>query len=99
MTEAPILIFYDPNRPTKVSCDASMTGLGAVLEQKVEENWYPVAFAGRSLTSSEQNYCQLEKETLSILFECTRFHEYLYGKKFIVVNDHLPLKSIFKKSL
>ena len=37
--------------------------------------------------------------TLSILFACERFHEYLYGRKFLVINDHQPLRSIFQKPL
>ena len=31
-----ILKFYDPNRETRISCDASMKGLGAILEQGVD---------------------------------------------------------------
>ena len=77
VTDAPILKIYNPELPTKVSCDASQAGLGAVLEQKIDESWYPIAFGSRSLTDAEKNYCQLEKETLSIVFACTKFHEYL----------------------
>ena len=73
-----------------------MNDLGAVLEQKHDETWYPVAFASRSLTLAEKNYCQLEKEILSIVFACSKFHEYIYGMKFDIYNDHLPLKSLFK---
>ena len=40
-----------------------------------------------------------KKETLFIAFAVERFHEYLYGRKFTVINDHQPLKSIFSKSI
>ena len=40
-----------------------------------------------------------EKKTLSIVFGVERFHEYLYGRHFTVINDHQPLKSIFNKSI
>ena len=99
VTEAPVLRFFDLKKPTKISCDASMNDLGAVLEQKHGDVCFPVAYASRSLTTSEVNYCQLEKETLSIVFACAKFHDYVYGIKFHIYNDHLPLKSIFKKSL
>ena len=99
MTKAPVLKYFDPKFPTRISSDASKPGLGATLEQCHDGTWHPVAHASRSLTSAEQNYCQLEKETLSILFACERFHEYLYDRKFQVINDHQPLRSIFRKPL
>ena len=91
-----VLKFYNPLLPIKVSCDASKRGLGAVLEQKEIERWHPIAYASRTLNKSEQNYCQLEKEIFSIVFACTKFHDYIYGKPFHVCDDHLPLK--FTKS-
>ena len=84
-----MLKIFDQHCPTKISCDASMKGLGAVLEQKHDETWYPIAYASRSLSSSEQNYSQIEKETLSIVFACQKFHDYIYGRKFLIYNDHL----------
>ena len=96
ITRAPVLKIFVPKLPTKISCDASSTGLDAVLEQQNGEDWFPIAYSSRSLTSTEKNYCQLEKETLSILFACNKFHD-VYGRKFYVYNDHLPLKSIFNK--
>ena len=59
--------------------------------------WYPIAFASRTLSKSERNYFQLEKETLSIVFSCKKFHHYIYGQKFLIENDHKPLQSILKK--
>ena len=99
ITDDNILKFYDPSLPIRISCDASTLGLGAVLEQKSEAEWYPIAYASRSLTNSEKNYSQMEKEMLSIVFSCDKFHQYVYGRDFNVYNDHMPLKSIFKKDL
>ena len=87
-----VLKFYNPVLPIKVACDASENGLGPVLEQKENELWHPIAYASRTLNKSEQNYCQLEKEILSIVFDCTKFHDYICGKPFHVYNGHLPLK-------
>ena len=71
VTESPILKYYDPNKEMKLSVDASKYGLGAVLLQKYEEDWAPVAYGSRSLTRSEMNYAQIEKETLAILLAAT----------------------------
>ena len=90
------LKFFDPKLQTKTTCDASKFGLGATLEQKFNGNWEPIAFVSRTLTPAEINYCQLEKET-SIVFTCSKFHEYVYGRKFLIENDHKPLKTILAK--
>ena len=41
----------------------------------------------------------MEKEALSIVFACKKYHDYIYGRHFIVENDHKPLQSIFLKSI
>ena len=61
--------------------------------------WHPIAFASRSLDKSEQYYASIERETLSVVFGCEQFHEYLYGQEFVVQNDHKPLKTIFSRSI
>ena len=99
LTTAPVLRYYDPSCPIRVRPDASSEGLGALLEQLEEGEWRPVAYASRALTDAEKRYAQIEKETLSIVFGVTRFHEYVYGRKFLVINDHAPLKAILEKSI
>lgn len=36
---------------------------------------------------------------LSVCFACTKFHNYIYGNKIKIFNDHQPLLSIIKKDL
>ena len=54
----------------------------------------PITFASRTLSSSEKNYCLLEKETLSLLVGVKKFHQYLYGRKFTLITDHKPFLAI-----
>ena len=36
---------------------------------------------------------------MSIVFACEKFSDYIYGQRFDVYNDHMPLKGIFNKPL
>lgn len=95
LSSAPVLRFYDTDLPTTLQVDASKNGLGACLLQ----NGQPVAYASRAMSTSEQNYAQIEKELLAIVFGCERFHMYTYGTEVEIHSDHKPLESIFKKAL
>ena len=95
ISSTPVLKYFNPRTEPVLQCDASMHGLGACLMQ----NGQPVAFASRSLTPTEVQYAQIEKELLAIVFGMEKFETYLYGRKVLVETDHKPLESIFKKSL
>ena len=96
VTNAPVLRYYNDKDPVTIQCDASQSGLGAVLLQDDQ----PVAYASRALTSTEVRYAQIEKELLAILWACEKFDAYLYGRSEVTVDsDHKPLEAIFKKSL
>lgn len=96
-----VLAHYDPEAELCLAVDASPTGLGAVLSQKVGNVERPVAFASRSLTPAERNYSQLDREALGIIYGIKRFHYYVYGRKFTLFSDNLPLCHILspKKGL
>lgn len=95
LSEAPVLKFFDPSKDVVLSVDASSEGLGAYILQE----GHPVAYASRSLNKAERNYAQIEKELLAVVFGCTRFHQFVYGKQVHVESDHKPLESLFRKTL
>ncbi|XP_021361397.1 uncharacterized protein K02A2.6-like [Mizuhopecten yessoensis] len=95
ITASPVLAYFDPNKEVILQTDASKFGLGATLMQEGK----PVAYASKSLTPSEINYAQIEKEMYGIVFGCNKFHQYLYGRKVKVETDHKPLIPISQKSL
>ncbi|KAF0040509.1 hypothetical protein F2P81_006407 [Scophthalmus maximus] len=82
-----LLKYYDPAEPVQIFSEASSSGLGAVLLQ----GNCPVAFSTRSLTDAVTRYAQIEKEMLSIVHACTKFHHYIFGKQVTVYNDHKTL--------
>ncbi|XP_030851255.1 uncharacterized protein K02A2.6-like [Strongylocentrotus purpuratus] len=99
LTQEPVLHFYDSTKPTKLSADASKNGLGAVLLQQHDQNWFPIAYASRAMTDAETRYAQIEKELLAMTSACERFHQYIHGRQVEVETDHKPLVPLFKKSL
>ena len=94
ISSTPVLQYFNPSTEPVLQCDASMHGLGACLMQ----NGQPVAYASRSLTPTEVQYAQIEKELLAIVFGMEKFEAYLYGRKVLVETDHKSLEAIFKES-
>ncbi len=97
LTNASENAYFDPTKTTEVFTDASPVGVAAVLTQKKpnSDERKIVAYASRALSITEQNYSQLEREALAIVWSCEHFHLYLYGGRFAVFTDHQPLVTIF----
>ena len=95
LTTSNVLVHYDPTLPLKLAADASSYGLGAVISHVMADGTEkPIAFASRSLSKSEKNYSQIDKEALGLIYGVRKFHMYLYGRKFTLVTDHKPLTTI-----
>ncbi|XP_062698772.1 uncharacterized protein K02A2.6-like isoform X1 [Aedes albopictus] len=93
------LRFFDNKLRTRVVADASPVALGAVLLQfdgPTDDDPRPIAYASKSLTTTEKRYCQTEKEALALVWAVERFSVYLLGRTFELETDHKPLEAIFK---
>ena len=93
LVSADVLAHYDSTLPLKLAADASAYGIGAVISHSLPDGTKrPIAFASRTLSASEHNYSQVEKEVLALTFGVKRLHTYLYGRQFTLVTDHKPLR-------
>ena len=89
---------YKPQLETRVKCDASRSGLGAVSEQLTVDGWKSIAFMSRFLNSCEERYSVNELELLGVVWSIEYFKIYLYGKNFTVITDHRALLFIMKEN-
>ncbi|RXN25500.1 Retrovirus-related Pol polyprotein from transposon 297 [Labeo rohita] len=99
LTHAPVLAFADPTRPYVLHVDASLSGLGAVLNQEHPGGLRPVAYASRKLSASEQRYPIHQLEFLALKWAVVdKFHDYLYGAQFVVKTDNNPLTYVLSSA-
>ena len=60
----------------------------------------PEAYSSCSMTDTQQKHAPIEKETLAVLFGCTKFHHCICGAHDVLIyNDHKPLETIFAREL
>jgi len=91
LTQDLVLKPFSLSSCSQLKCDASPTGLGAVLQQ----NGHPVIYISRKLTPTEQGYSQTDREALAIIWAVKRLHKFIFGHHFEIVTDHRALKYIF----
>lgn len=90
-----VLACFKLGCPTFLITDASPVGLGAVLvQEQCTKELKPVAYISRSLSSTEERYSQIERETLACVWAVERFHNYLFGNEFVLCVDNKPLTSL-----
>lgn len=95
----PVLAFFNPKAETFVTTDASVVGLGAELSQRQEDGTIrPVAFASRTLSTTERKYSIGELEALACIWACEKWDRYLMGKPFVLITDHKSLVTLLQSS-
>ena len=99
LCSAPLLAHFDMSRRIIVHCDASEYGVGAVLSHVSEDGVEsPVCYASRTLSLAERNYATVEKEGLALVYAVKKFHQFLFGNKFVMYTDHKPLLGLFAEA-
>lgn len=76
--------------------DASMNSIGAVLSQIQDGEERVIAYASRTLSKSEKNYCVTRRELLAVVFYVKHFKAYLLGNNFLIRTDHSALQWLRK---
>lgn len=77
--------------------DASLTGMGTVLQVERDGQLLPAAFYSSQLKGAEVNYPTQELEGLALVRAVYHFSLFLYGREFEVRTDHKDLESMMSK--
>ena len=66
---------------------------------EIPNNLWPISYASKPLSETESNYSNIEHELLGVVFATIHFKHFKYGRPVTIISDHMPLVSLFKKSL
>ena len=87
----PVVQPYSLQKEATLTTDSSKSTLGAVLTQE----GHPVIFVSRCLSKAEQNYANIEREALAVVWATMRLKQFLMGRHFKIQTDHQPLVKLF----
>ena len=110
VSEDCLIQFYNPHKPLFIECDASKQGIGFVMLQPnnnipadmndgIPSNLWPVAYASKCLSEAEQNYANIERELLGVVFSLETLKHFTSGRQMNIITDHKPLQFLFSKCL
>jgi hypothetical protein len=99
LANATMLAYPVPDAPISLAVDASYFGIGAVLQQRVNDIWQPLDFLTKSLTPTQRKYNAYDRELLAMYVVVKRFGHVVESRNFVIFTDHKPLTYAFDQNL
>jgi cleavage and polyadenylation specificity factor subunit 1 len=96
LLRATLLAHPDPSSPLVLATDASTSAIGAVLQQRVQNAWQPLAFFSRKLSPAQQKYSAYDRQLVAIYEAVKHFLRTLEARHFIIFTDHKPITFAFQ---
>ena len=93
LTRVPVLQLPNFYQTFLVECDASSTGIGAILQQE----GHPIAYFSKALSDSNKRKSVYNRELLALVLALQKWRHYLLGRKFVVLTDHYSLKFLLEQ--
>ena len=88
LATATLLVHLKLDAPTSVVVDASDTGVGGVLQQRIDCEWCLISFFLKKLRPNETRYSTFDRELLAIYLAVKHFLYFLEGRQFRIYTDH-----------
>lgn len=98
LSNATLLAHPDPSAELAIVTDASDTAIGAVLQQRREANWEPLAFYSHKLNGAQRKYSPYDRELLAVYEAVKYFRHMVEARDFAIFTDHKPLMFAFKSN-
>ena len=97
LMSAPVLAHDDRVSPLELQVESSHSGLGAVLLILSEGLTRPLTFISRRLSDSERNYCEEQRQCLSLVWALDKLRHYVHGRLLTVKVPNGALPWLLKK--
>ena len=98
----PLLAHPNFNKTFYLFCDASNSGVGAVLmqsENTTEKKLKPIAYFSKSLNATQRRYSITKKEFFAIHLALREFQYLCLGYEIVLMTDHKPITPFFGTKL
>ena len=92
LTNAPILSYPISEGMFILDTDASAVGIGSVLQQEQQEEEKVISYYSKCLSKEERRYCVTRRELLAVICSVKHYHQYLFGRHFVIRSDHGALR-------
>ena len=93
LANATLLTHPQPDGQLAIMSDASDVAVGAVLQQRVDQQWHPISYFSKKLKPAEVRYSTFDRELLAIYLSIRHFRHMVEGRQFCIYTDHKPLNT------
>lgn len=97
LTNSTLLTYPIEGSPLSLWVDASDFGMGAVLQQFVNDTWVPLGFYSKKFSDTQRHYSTYDRELQAAYSGLKNFQYFLEGQQFSIYTDHKPLSFAFSQ--